>query len=307
MEKFLSYLFRRGQRAMNQIRPVLGLLLVLLSPVLVSGADLDQVLQTGKLRHLGIIYANFVVPEKSGLDVELMQLFAAHLGVEYEFVETSWANVIADLTGKQVKPQGESVEILGEAPVRGDGVATGVTVLPWRKQIVDFSTPTFPTGVWLIAKADSVLQPIAPTGAIDRDIAAVKASLNGHSVLALANSCLAPELYGLAATGANVQLFPQDRNLDEMIPSVMAGLAETTLMDVPVALIALEKWSGEIKVIGPISPSQEMACAFPKDAAHLRRAFDEFFQQCKSDGTYERLVRKYYPSVFSYYGDFFAH
>ena len=271
----------------------------------VWGGDLEEILKAGKLRHLGIPYANFVTDDRAGLDVELMQLFAARLGVAYEFVETNWQDVVSDLTGKVVKPMGEDVEIVGERPVRGDIIATGFTILPWRKKIVDFSRPTFPTGVWLIARADSALQPIKPTGDISEDINAVKGALQGKSVLALKDSCLDPNLYGMSETGAEVKLFPSDRNLNEMIPAVMARNADTTLMDVPVALIALEKWPGEIKVVGPISPPQEMACAFPKSSVNLRRAFDDFFLQCETDGTYERLVRKYYPSVFSYYGDFF--
>jgi ABC-type amino acid transport substrate-binding protein len=293
--------------AARMLMLMLGMAIVVvpLTGTCVWGGDLKEVLKTGKLRHLGIPYANFVTEEKSGLDVELMQLFAAHLGLKYEFVETNWQDVVADLTGKVVKPQGEDVGVVGESPVRGDVIATGFTILPWRKKVVDFSMPTFPTGVWVIARADSALQPIAPTGDISRDIKAVKKALQGKSVLALRDSCLDPSLYGLNETGAEVKLFPSNRNLNEMIPTVMARMADTTLMDVPVALIALEKWPGEIKVLGPVSPLQEMACAFRKTSPKLRHAFDEFFGKCKTDGIYQTLVRKYYRSVFSYYGEFF--
>ena len=89
------------------------------------GRELEEVLKAGKLRHLGIPYANFITEERTGLDVELMQLFAAHLGVKYAFVETNWTNMVADLTGKVVKPQGDNVELIGENPVRGDVIATG--------------------------------------------------------------------------------------------------------------------------------------------------------------------------------------
>ena len=293
--------------AARMLMLVLGMATVVvpLTGACVWGGDLKEVLRAGKLRHLGIPYANFVTQGKSGLDVELMQLFAAHLGVKYEFVETNWQDVVADLTGKVVKPRGEDVEVIAESPIRGDVIATGFTILPWRKKVLDFSTPTFPTGVWVIARADSDLQPIAPTGDISQDIKAVKKALQGKSVLALKDSCLDPSLYGLNETGAEVKLFPSNRNLNEMIPTVMAGMADTTLMDVPVALIALEKWPGEIKVVGPVSPLQGMACAFRKTSPKLRQAFDGFFGKCKADGTYQKLVRKYYRSVFSYYGEFF--
>lgn len=266
--------------------------------------SLDAVLSAGKLRHLGIVYANFITENKTGLDVELMQGFAAHLGVSYEFVETNWRNVLPDLTGKVVKPVGEEIEIVGAQQVRGDVIATGFTVLPWRKKVVDFSETTFPTGVWLISRADSTLHPIAPTGSIAADIDAVKRGLTGYSVLGLENSCLDPKLYGLEQTQAEIKLFPIDRNLNEMIPAVLARLADTTLMDVPVALIALETWPGEIKVVGPVSAPQRMACAFSQSAPELRKVFNDFFRDLQKKGQYRKLVEKYYPSVFTYFPEF---
>lgn len=267
--------------------------------------DLDDVIKAGKLRHLGIIYANFITEEKTGLDVELMQLFAAHLGVQYEFVATTWSDVLPDLLGKSIKPHGDDVEIGSDRPIRGDIIASGFTELNWRKKIVNYSEMTFPTGVWLIAPADSKLLPITPTGALNKDIELVKQKLKGVSVLGLQDSCLDPSLYQLETTGAFIQLFPTDRDLSEMIPSVIARTADTTLMDVPVALIALEQWPGKIKVVGPISESQAMACAFPKSSPKLLESFNVFFQQIKADGTYRRLVEKYYPSLFVYYPDAF--
>jgi ABC-type amino acid transport substrate-binding protein len=271
----------------------------------VNARDLDEVIKAGRLRHLGIQYAKFVTKEKTGMDVELMQQFAAHLGVTYELVETNWQDILPDLTGKKVKPKGDDIDIVGDGPVRGDIIATGFTVLPWRTQIVDFSEPSFPSGIWLLARADSPLQPIRPSGKVDQDIRAVKALLKNRSVLGLKDSCLDTDLYGMNVTGAEVKQFSADRNLEEMIPAVLARTTDTALMDVPVALVALEQWPGEIKVIGPVSPQQEMACAFPKSSPNLRHAFNEFFKQSKANGTYQKLVAKYYPSVFTYYPEFF--
>jgi ABC-type amino acid transport substrate-binding protein len=286
------------------------LTLVLSSFCLVSpglAATLDEIRAAGKLRHLGIIYANFVTKDQGGLDSELMQKFAQHLGVEYQFVASDWSNIVTDLTGKKVKPSGDQVSIIEEQlPIRGDVIATGFTVLPWRSKIVDFSSMTFPSGIWLLARADSKLKPIVPTGDVDKDMRLVKDSLAGVGVLGLENSCLDPHLYDLEKTGAKIELFPADRNLEEMIPSVVARLAETTLMDVPVALMALESWPGEIKVIGPVSTDQSMAVAFAKGSLQLRQAFEEFFSAFKASGDYRKLVEKYYPSLFTYYPTFLA-
>lgn len=271
-----------------------------------NGGDLDDILTAGKLRHLAIPYANFVSNSgDGGLDVELMRRFAARLEVQYEYVQSSWDTIIGDLTGKIVQPQGNDIEITGSSEVRGDVIATGFTVLPWRTKIVDFTTASFPTGVWLIARADSNMKPVTPSGSILKDIELVKTELRSNSVLTLKGSCLDPGLYQLEKTGAVIQQLPPQHDLDEMIPLVIARTVDTTLMDVPVALIALEKWPGEIKVVGPISQQQVMAPAFAKSSPRLRAAFEDFFKELKAKGAYKEMVTRYYPTVFTYYPDFF--
>ena len=270
----------------------------------VLAGDLPEVRSRGVLRHLGVPYANFITGSGEGMDAELMKLFAAHIGVKYEYVQTDWDNVISDVSGQRIERKGDEVRAVGETPVRGDVIANGLTILPWREKAISFSRPVFPTQVWLVARSDSPLKPIQPSGDIKKDIAAVKALLRGRDVLGKAKSCLEPSLYGLAETGANVRLFPG--KLNELAPAIIKGDAELTILDVPDTLIALEKWPGQIKVIGPISPKQEMACGFAKTSPQLRQAFEEFMEKCRKDGSYDRLVRKYYPGIHQYYPEFFA-
>jgi ABC-type amino acid transport substrate-binding protein len=297
---------RPGYKVLAETPWVLWLAGVVVFAVLrpaVAG-DLPEVRERGVLRHLGVPYANFITGNGDGMDAELMKLFAAHLGVKYEYVQTDWDNVISDVSGQRIERKGDEVRVVGEAPVRGDVIANGLTILPWREKAISFSSPIFPTQVWLIARADSTLKPIQPSGDMQKDIAAVKTLLRGHDVLGKAKSCLEPSLYGLADTGANVRLFPG--KLNELAPAIIKGDAELTILDVPDTLIALEKWPGQVKVIGPISPKQEMACGFAKTTPQLRQAFEEFLDKCRRDGTYDRLVRKYYPGIYRYYPEFFA-
>lgn len=267
--------------------------------------DLDQVRERGVLRHLGIPYANFVTGSGDGLDMEVMQMFARHLGVRYAYVETSWGTVFGDLTGRHVKRKGDGVEYLASTPIRGDVIANGLTRLKWREAVADYSIPTFPSGVWLVARADASIQPISPSGDLRRDIAMVKDRLDGLSVLALENTCLDPGLYAMERTRAEVRLPPRALKLNEMVPAILNGDAVTTLLDVPDALIALEKWPEQIKVIGPVSGRQVMGAGFRKTSPKLRAAFNKFFAGIQADGTYNDLVRKYYPAVFNYYAEFF--
>ncbi len=268
-----------------------------------SGRDLEEIRSSGVLRHLGVPYANFVTGSGDGMDVELIQLFAAHLGVRYDYVKTSWGDVIGDLTGKKVNPSGDGIQVIGDVPVKGDLIANGFTMLDWRKKIVDYSIPVFPTQVWLLARADSRINPIVPGDGIQQDIAQVRSRLDGLTVFGIANTCLDPDLYDLETAGAWPRLF--QGTLNQLAPAVMNGEADTTLLDVPDALIALDKWPGEVKVIGPVSEAQEMGVAFAKTSTDLRAEFNRFLARCWAEGVYVGLVKKYYPAVFDYYPDFF--
>lgn len=268
--------------------------------------DLDTVKKTGKLRHLGIPYANFVLENgRDGLDVELMRLFAEHLGVTYEYVDTSWENVIADLTGKKFVTEGDAVTLVGEVPVKGDVIANGFTVLPTRDKMVAYSTPTFPTQIWLVARSDCPVRPIKPSGDLDQDIANVRALLKGRRLLGKPNTCLDPALYDLNESGADIILF--HGNPEELVPAIIKGQADLSLLDMPDALMALDRWPGVIKVIGPLSHIQSMACAFAKEDSALRESFNAFFNTLVKNGTYLKLVNKYYPSFGIYYSEYFSH
>lgn len=283
-------------------------LIIFVTTVFISeallAADLKEVKKSGVLRHLGIPYANFVTGAGDGMDIELMSAFAKYVGVRYEFVRTEWTDIFGDLTGKKVKPNGDDIEVFAEAPIKGDVAASGITVLSWRKKAVDFSVPTFPNHVWLIARADSRVQPIQPTRNIKKDIEAVKKIIAGQPLLGKAGTCLDPSLYGLEKITDNIKFF--SGSVNDIAPAVIKGDADLALLDLPDALVALQKWPGKIKVIGPVSGRQDMAVAFSKNSPKLREAFNRFMLKTKNDGAYERIVKKYYPYVLAYDPEFFG-
>ncbi|MBI5249285.1 MAG: hypothetical protein HY912_07305 [Desulfomonile tiedjei] len=85
-----------------------------------SMADLKQIKERGVIKHLGVPYAHFVTGSGDGLDVEIVKLYAKEIGVAYEYVQSSWATVISDVSGKKVLPQGDDVDIIGEAQINGE-------------------------------------------------------------------------------------------------------------------------------------------------------------------------------------------
>ena len=283
-----------------------GAMTVMITLFLTAGAfgrDLDEVKKEGVIRHLGVPYANFVTGSGDGMDVEIVQLFAKRLGVRYEYVKASWESVVSDLIGKNVKPTGNEVEILADAPIKGDIIANGFTILPWREKILNFSKPTFPTQIILVAGAQSTLKPIKPSGNVTKDIDLVRGLTKNRTILGVENTCLDPALYHIAEAGAKVRNFTA--SLDDLAAAVVQGEAETAIMEMPDALLALKKYPGKIKILGPLSPVQEMAAGFAKDAPQLLAEFNKFLDQSRKDGIYQQLVKKYYPSAINFYATFF--
>jgi len=265
--------------------------------------SLDEIKKQGTLRHLGVPYANFVTGSGDGMDVEIVGLFAKYLGVRYEYVKTTWESVVPDLIGRKVKLSGNNVELLDAVPIKGDLVANGFTVLPWREKILDFSTPTFPTQIVLVAPANSKIKPIRPSGNISKDIESVKKLTIKRTCLGVQNTCLDPALYHLKENGAIVKNFTGA--LDDLSSAVIKGESETAIMEMPDALLALKKYPGKIKIIGPLTSTQDMAVGFAKDSTELKAEFSKFFNSIKKDGNYAKIVKKYYPSAPEYYPAFF--
>ncbi len=291
-----------------KLRAVLRSIVTLLFGALTLGAvtsfagDLPEIKKAGVLRHIGVPYANFVSGSGDGMDVEIIKLFAKQLGVRYEFVQSDFGTVVESLIGKKVKVVGNEIEFGETVPVKGDLIANGFTVLPWRQKVVDFSAPTFPNQIWLVARADSPLKPIKSKN-LQKDIALTRSLLKDRKVIAIPKTCLDPVINKLDDTGADVVIY--DGNLNEVVPALVNKKAELTILDVPDALVGLDKWPGKIKIIGPTSNKQTMAVAFPKDSPQLRDAFNEFLKKIRKDGTYDRILKKYYPTVVSYFPEFF--
>lgn len=266
--------------------------------------DLAEIRERGVIRHLGVPYARFVSGSGEGFDAEMVQLFAKRIGVRYEYVQSDWINVIQDLIGNEIEYK-PAVRTTGKRPVRGDIIANGLTILPNREKLIDYSRPTFPSAVWLLARSDSRVTPIAPTGNLAQDIKATKAKLAEGNTFVMDNSCLDPKLHELEGKGYRLLRFSTEMSLNDIVPAVLKKESEMTLLDVPDIIVSMEKWPGQIKVIGPISEEQLMAAGFRKTSPELRKAFDEFLAGIKADGTYMKLVQKYYRSAPRYLPDFF--
>jgi ABC-type amino acid transport substrate-binding protein len=93
--------------------------------------------------------------------------------------------------------------------------------------------------------------------------------------------------------------------LNDIAQAVLEGRADYCILDCPDTLVALRKWPKEPKVIGPISEVQSMGVGFRPDAVALKAEFNRFLEKIKENGTYYRIVNKYYPDIFFYFPETF--
>jgi ABC-type amino acid transport substrate-binding protein len=214
--------------------------------------------------------------------------------------------VVRDLLGKDVVRNGSEITLTGDYPVRGDVISTGFTKLPWREAVLLFSDPTFPSQVLLVAPAGSEVKPIQPTGNLQEDIRLTKQLIGAHSLLVMERTCLDPANYGLKGVGIDLKSYTKSTNLNEIVPALLNGEAELSLLDVPDAVLDLRKWAGQIKIIGPISEEQTLATAFPIDAPGLRDEFNRYLRSLKASGAYRDLVNRHYPGIKRYFSEFFV-
>lgn len=256
-------------------------------------ATLADIRSRGELRHIGLPYARFVTGSGDGLEVDLIKAFAHHLGVRYTFVATSRQDLLSDLVGRPADGAAAGTEPPQEP--RGDLAAAGLTITPERQAVIAFSTPVFPTEVWLLTRGDSPLQPIAPSGTTAADIEAVLTQIHGLRILGIPNSTLWPEAVGLAPPRVVPVTFMG--NLNDMVPALIRGDADATLIDLAIAGGILQRYAGRVKVIGPVSAPQGIGVAFAPASSELRLAFDAFFRRCRETGAYVTMVRTYYPGV----------
>ncbi len=261
-------------------------------------ADLREIKESGVLRHLGIPYSNFVTGDGDGLDVEILKMFSSEIGVRYEHVPASWETVISDLSGKKLIPKGDDVEIVRETEVKGDIIGNGLTVLPWRKKVIHFSDPYFPTAVWVLARADSVLNPIVPSGDHQKDVVLTKNLLVGRQILGIRETCLDPDLYNLPKCSA---IYKEGLQLNDVPAAIVKGDCELALLDAPDALLALSKYPTKVKVIGAITEEQFMAFGISKDSPELLESFNNYLRKLRDEGTLRELIIKYYPLTTNYF------
>ncbi len=235
-----------------------------------ASSALDEIVERGVLRvGFDIGYQPFEMVNKKGeyigFDVDLAKQMAKAMGVKVEFVNTAWDGIIPGLLTKKY-----------------DIIMAGMTVTPKRNLRVNFADPYIVVGQTVVLRKDlegEVKQP--------RDLnnekykLAVRLGTTGHE---------AAKRYFPKA-----QLFEFETQDDAKL-EVMNGKLDAFIYDLPYNAIFAAQNEGKVGFLSEPFTYEPLAWAVRRGDADFVNWLNNFLQQARGDGTYDRLYAKWFES-----------
>lgn len=211
-------------------------------------------------------YAPFTFQDKNndyvGIEQDTMAAIAKREGFTYTMRPMSY-NSAAQLVSN------------GQA----DGIIAGMSITPERREVYDFSTPYYKTGVAWIVKKNSKIKSLT--------------DLKGQTV-ALKTGTAASE-YGKSLQskyGFKIKYF---NDTDTMYNDVAVGNSAATFEDMPVIQYAIKNGMA-LKVMNTNNPGNAGWYGFAVEKGKnkvLLASFNKGFAAIKKDGSYDKIVAKY--------------
>ncbi|MEC5423830.1 transporter substrate-binding domain-containing protein [Virgibacillus sp. C22-A2] len=199
--------------------------------------------------------------EYIGFDVDIANELADRLGVETEFVATSWDSLIGGLQSDKF-----------------DVIIAQMTVTEERKESVDFTDPYVVTGSVLITREEtddiSVLE----------DIEGKKVGVGGGTTFEeVANS----------VEGADVTLY---KTVNDYIQDLLNGRLDVIINDQLLMSHNIQEEDLAIKIVSDILNKDEIGMAVKKGSDDLVAKLNEELENMHEDGTYAEIYKAWFDS-----------
>ncbi|GIN22221.1 MAG TPA: amino acid ABC transporter substrate-binding protein [Bacillus bacterium] len=199
--------------------------------------------------------------EYEGFDVDISNELAKRMGVETEFVATSWDSLIGGLKSDKF-----------------DVIIAQMTVTDERKKSVEFTDPYVVTGSVLITRKD--------TDNITKleDIKGKKVGTGtGTTFAEVAES----------VDGAKVTLY---KTVNEYLQDLINGRLDVIINDQLLMSYNIKEEELPVKITSDILNEDEIAMAVKKGNTELVERLNKELASMIEDGTYEEIYRKWFDS-----------
>lgn len=204
--------------------------------------------------------------ELIGFDVELARELAKRLGLEVKFVSQEWSGIITSLNTRKF-----------------DVIISGLSVTEERKRVIGFSEPYYEVGqAVLLAKKHAVT--VKSYKDLDRE----------EMVIVSQESTTGAEAVKTMLPKAKLKLYDHQSNA---LQEVVQGRADAMVFDHPAILIAAKRHPEQTVALSEQFTKEPIGIGLRKDATELKRQIDEALKAIKADGTYQKLVDKYFVEM----------
>ena len=244
-----------------------GLAMGLLASVQ-AGTTLDRVRASGAVRvciwadYYGITFRNPRNQQLSGIDIDLSAEFARKLGARLEYVDSSFAKLVDDLTTE-----------------RCDISMHAVGITPQRAQVLRFSQPYLRSDVYGVTTRSSRI--VKEWADIDK---------KGVNVAVQAGTFMEPVMTNALKQATLVVVRPPQTREQEL----ESGRVDVFMTDYPYSRRLLDNadWA---RLIAPPGPFHQVPYAYAMKQAddEWLRTVEEFVAEIKRDGRLERTAKKY--------------
>ena len=198
--------------------------------------------------------------QPAGVDIDVGQLVADELGVEYEVLDMDFGLLIEALkSGK------------------GDMIGAGMTVTDERAQQVDFTVTYATAGQVLLLPADSTITNAEELKNGDCTVT-VQANTTG-------------DIYVQDTLGISSPL--QFKNAVECAAALAAGKADAAVIDSVAANTIVKNYEGELKVLDEMVTEENYALAIAKGQEDLVEFVNQVIEKNIENGTIDKLLEEH--------------
>lgn len=250
--------------------------------------DLPQIIERGVLRATtNYNSTNYFVyrGEPMGFHLELLRLFAAHIGVELEVYATNDLdeNLNCLLTENEC-----------------DVIALDLTVTRSRSELVSFTEPHGQSRQVLIQRKPANWLSLSSSAIEDRMVRN-QLDLAGKTIYVQRNSAFVERLRNLMEEiGDSIHIVEVDKEVEVLIEMVANGEIDYTVSDEQIGRINMNYYAG-IDARTPLSFPQNLSWAVRNDTPMLREAINEWMREFKGTGQFAGIYNKYYNNPRSIY------
>jgi ABC-type amino acid transport substrate-binding protein len=252
---------------------LLALVLQFAAPAANAQSKIDEIKQRGELRIAGVLYRPLISPRPSGeyvgIDVELMKLMAADLGVKLKVLNAEWTTAVAGIEADKWD------------------IVPALCITPKRLEVIDFSQSYITIGATVTTSADN------PKG-----LTTVEAFNRPEVVFAVPSGSWSESVAREIAPKATIKGFAQSTSAD-LIQEVVSGRADGVILDTPIqTTVALAAFGDKLRIIpGHNKPLDVKACkvgyGYKKGDTKMREYMDAFVAKMRSSGKLDALVKQF--------------